>query len=295
VTLPDFIVIGAAKAGTTALYWYLADHPQVFMSSVKETNYFAFGLDERGNWLYGDADLHHFPITTREAYERSFDGAEDAGAVGEASPIYLECPQSAARIAEAIPHARIICGIREPVDRAFSDYLMYLRSRGRRFDRSSELRPSAAWARPDSHWMQISRYHEPLRRYFDLFPRQQILVFLFDDLKKDQTGVVRDIYGFLGVDAGFLPDFSTPHNIGGMPANRLMERVLTSPALKKAFDPWIPRRGTDWARKVRTRNLRGAPRLPADLAQELREPFRDDIIETSRLIGRDLGAWLGSG
>jgi hypothetical protein len=292
VTLPDFIVVGAAKAGTTALYWYLADHPQVFMSRVKETNYFAYGLDEGGHQLYGDPELHHFPITTIDEYERSFEGAEDARAVGEASPIYLECPQSAGRIRDTIPDARIICGLRDPVDRAYSDYLMYLRSRGRRLDPARELTPSAAWARPDSHWMQISMYHEALRRYFDVFPPERIFVFLFDDLKADQAGLVRDIYRFLGADDGFVPDFDTPHNVGGMPASMLLERVFTNDRLRGAVDPWIPKRAADWARRTRTRNLRRAPRLPDELAKELRERFRDDIGKTAELIGRDLSLWL---
>jgi len=292
VTLPDFIVVGAAKAGTTALYWYLADHPQVFMSRVKETNYFAFGLDERGHLLYGDPELHHFPITTLDAYERSFEGAGDARAVGEASPIYLECPQSATRIRDTVPDARILCGLRDPIDRAYSDYQMYLRSRGRRFDPARELTPSAAWARPDSHWMQISMYHEALRRYFDVFPRERIFVFLFDDLKADQVGLVRDIYRFLGADDGFVPDFGTPHNVGGMPASMLLERVLTNDSLRRAVDPWIPQRAADWARRTRTRNLRRAPRLPSELGKELRERFREDIGQTAELIGRDLSFWL---
>jgi len=292
VTLPDFIVVGAAKAGTTALYWYLADHPQVFMSRVKETNYFAFGLDERGHLLYGDPELHHFPITTLDAYERSFEGAGDARAVGEASPIYLECPQSATRIRDTVPDARILCGLRDPIDRAYSDYQMYLRSRGRRFDPARELTPSAPWARPDSHWMQISLYHEALRRYFDVFPRERIFVFLFDDLKADQVGLVRDIYRFLGADDGFVPDFGTPHNVGGMPASMLLERVLTNDSLRRAVDPWIPQRAADWERRTRKRNLRRAPRLPSELGQELRERFREDIGQTAELIGRDLSFWL---
>ena len=292
MTLPDFIVVGAAKAGTTALYWYLADHPQVFMSRVKETNYFAYGRDEGGHLLYGDPELHHFPIRTIDAYERSFEGAGDARAVGEASPIYLECPQSAGRIRNTIPGARIICGLRDPVDRAYSDYLMYLRSRGHRLDAARELTPSAAWARPDSHWMQISMYHEALRRYFDMFPAERIYVFLFDDLKADQAALVRDIYRFLGADDGFVPDFGTPHNVGGMPASMLLERVLTSDPLRRAIDPWIPKRAADWARRTRTRNLRRAHPLPNELAKELRERFRDDIGKTAELIGRDLSLWL---
>ena len=295
VTLPNFIVIGAAKAGTTALHWYLADHPQVFMAPVKETNFFAFGLDDEGRLLYGDPELHRFPIRTLEEYEHAFDGAGEALAVGEASPIYLESPRSAARIAEVIPGARIVCGIREPVDRAYSDYLMYLRARGRRLDPARDLTPSAPWAAPDSHWMQISRYHEPLRRYFDAFPPQQIHVFLFDDLKGDQRGVVRNLYRFLQVAPDFSPDFHTPHNIGGMPSSMLVEKVLTSGSLKKALDPWVPKRVADLARRARTRNMRRAPSLPPELKATLQEHFREDIAATSRLIGRDLSSCLSPG
>lgn len=292
MTLPDFIVIGAAKAGTTALYWYLADHPQICMSRLKETNYFAYGLDESGHWLYGDPELHHFPVTSREEYEGSFEDAGDALAVGEASPIYLECPQAASRIADAIPAARIICGLREPVDRAYSDYLMYLRSRGRAFDPARELTPSAAWAQPDSHWMQISLYHDALRRFLDRFPRSQVHIFLFDDLRADQRGLVRAVYEFLGVDPSFVPDLDTPHNVGGLPSNRFIERVLTSGKLRATLDPVIPRRAADWARKMRTRNLRRAPKLPEELRAKLIDRFRTDIAKTSDLIGRDLSPWL---
>ena len=73
--LPTFVIIGAAKAGTTALYWYLADHPEVFMSPVKETNYFAFGLDDDGHPLYGDPELHRFPIRSLAEYEALFAGS----------------------------------------------------------------------------------------------------------------------------------------------------------------------------------------------------------------------------
>src|SRR5215204_1532720 len=110
--LPNFIIVGAAKAGTTALYWYLAEHPAVFMSPVKETFYFAYGVDEAGRLLYGDPDVHRFPIKTRAEYEALFAEAGGASAVGEASPIYLECPQAAARIRAMIPEARIVASLR---------------------------------------------------------------------------------------------------------------------------------------------------------------------------------------
>jgi hypothetical protein len=290
--LPNFIVIGAAKAGTTALYWYLAEHPQVFMSPVKETNYFAYGLDAQGRLLYGDPELHSFPVRSLLDYERLFADADDALAIGEASPIYLECPQAANRIQRLLPESRLICSLRHPVERAYSDYQMYLRSRGRRLAPSRDLTADAIWAQPDSHWMQIGRYHEQLTRYFDVFPRDQIHVFLFDDLRRGALEAVRGVYRFLGIDPGFVPDLEAPHNIGGLPENRLLESLLTSSRIKSAVEPWIPKGAANWVRRLRTGNMRPAPPLPAELTKELTRYFREDIKLTEELVGRSLDHWL---
>ena len=290
--LPNFIVIGAAKAGTTALYWYLSEHPAVFMSKVKETNFFAYGVDEEGRLLYGDPDVHRFPVKSLAQYQELFAGAGDAAAVGEASPIYLECPQSAGRIRDLLPEARLICGLRQPVERAYADYLMYLWRRGRRFEPERDLTSSSVWARPDSRWMQVSRYHEQLSRYFAVFPRERLHVFLIDDLKRGAIDTVQGVYRFLEIDSTFVPDFETAHNVGGVPSSRFLESVFTSRAIRSAVEPWIPKRAADWVRGLRTRNMRQAPPLPPDLRKELTGRLRDDILRTSDLIGRSLEHWL---
>jgi sulfotransferase family protein len=290
--LPNFIIIGAAKAGTTALYWYLSEHPAVFMSRVKETNYFAYGVDDRGRLLYGDPEVHHFPIKSLAEYQELFADAGGAAAVGEASPIYLECPQAPGRIRALLPDVRLICSLRHPVDRAYADYLMYLGRRGRRFDPERDLAPTSAWARADSRWMQVSRYHGQLARYFETFPRRRIHVFLIDDLKGNAAGVVQDVYRFLEIDPTFVPDFETSHNVGGVPASRLLESVLTNRTLRAAVEPLIPKRAADWVRNLRTRNMKRAPPLPPGLRQELTARFREDILRTSDLIGRSLEHWL---
>lgn len=290
--LPNFIVIGAAKAGTTALYWYLAEHPEVFMSPVKETNYFAYGLDDEGRLLYGDPDVHRFPVKSLSAYEQLFAGAGEAVAVGEASPIYLECPQAAGRVRKLLPGARLVCVLRHPVDRAYSDYQMYLRRRGRRLDPARDLTARSAWAQSDSRWMQIGRYHEQLKRYYDAFPREQIHVFLFDDLKQGALQAMQNIYRFLGVDPAFTPDFDAPHNIGGMPESRWLEGFLTSKAVRSAVEPWIPTGAANWVRRLRMKNMRPAPPLPAELRKKLSSHLRDDIRRTSELVERDLDHWL---
>jgi hypothetical protein len=290
--LPNFIVIGAAKAGTTSLYWYLAEHPAVFMIPQKETNYFGYGVDENGRLLYGDPEVHQFPIRTLQDYERLFDEAGAAQAVGEASPIYLECPQAAARIRATIPGVRVIACLRQPVERAYSDYLMELRHRGRQFDAARDLQAGSTWARPDSRWMQIGKYGEHLARYYEAFPKEQIHVFLFDDLQKNALGVVQGVYRFLGIDPAFLPDVETPHNTGGLPASRLLERVLTSKVMNQRIKPWVPSGAVNWARRLRTRTMRRPPPLPRDLRDELTRHCREDIIRTSELIGRSLDHWL---
>jgi Sulfotransferase family len=290
--LPNFIVIGAAKAGTTALYWYLSEHPAVFMSKVKETNFFAYGVDDEGRLLYGDPDVHRFPVKSLAEYRELFAGAGDAAAVGEASPIYLECPQSAGRIRDVLPEARLICSLRQPVERAYADYLMYLWRRGRRFEPERDLTPASVWARPDSRWMQVSRYHEQLSRYFAAFPRERLHVFLIDDLKRGAIDTVQGVYRFLEIDPTFVPDFETAHNVGGVPSSRFLESVFTSRAIRSAVEPWIPKRAADWVRGLRTRNMRQAPPLPPDLRKELTGRLRDDILRTSDLIGRSLEHWL---
>lgn len=293
MTFPNFIVIGAAKAGTTALYWYLAEHPDVFMSPVKETNFFAYARDEQGKLCYGDPQLHNFPIRSMSEYEALFEDVRVAPAVGEASPIYLECPYAAERIRAHNPHTRIICGLRDPVDRAYSDYLMYLRGQGRPFDPDRELSSAAEWAQPDSHWMRVSCYHDALARYFRQFPREQIHVFLFDDLKRNAAGVARDVYRFLAVDAAYQPDVNTPYNVGGIPSSMLLERAFTVAAsIRRNVEPVIPRPAMNWLRRLRASNMQQAPRLPAGLKRELMGHFRDDIVRTSELIGRDLTGWL---
>jgi hypothetical protein len=140
--------------------------------------------------------------------------------------------------------------------------------------------------------MQIGRYHTHLSRYYDAFPREQIHVLLFDDLKRDPQKAMEEVYRFLDVDPTFVPDFDTPHAPGGVPKSLVLEGILTSPALKAAVESWIPKRPANWVRRLRTRNMRQAPALPAELRNEMTHHFRDEITSTSQLIGRSLDHWL---
>lgn len=289
--LPDFIVIGAAKAGTTSLHWYLTEHPEVFVTPAKDPSFFAYGVDAGGRLLWGEPEFHSFPVRSLEEYECLFADTGDAKAVGEVSTMYLECPQSAARISKLLPAARIVCGIRQPVDRAYSDYVMYLRHRGRRFDPARDLTATSEWARPDSRWMRIGRYHEQLSRYYDAFPRNQIRVVLFDDLKRNPSRYAQDVYAFLEVDPQFMPDVGTPHAPGGLPASPMLERLFRHGS-KSAARSWLPRSAANWLRRFRTRTFRPIHPLPKELRRTLTGHFEADIGKTAELIGRSLDHWL---
>ena len=254
--------------------------------------HFAYGRDASGNLLYGDPDVHRFPITTLPEYEALFADAAGAVAIGEASPIYLECPQSADRIRSLIPDVRLVCTLRHPVDRAFSDYLMYIRRRNRPFDPAQDLSRTADWARPESRWMQLGRYHPQLLRYYERFPRPQLHVMLTGDLKRNAIGAVQELYRFIGVDPSFSPDFDTPHNVGGAPASPMLEKMFTSSCGAVRPGAVDAEAGGQLDPTTSHADMRPLPSLPKDLRAELTAQFRDDILRTSDLIGRSLDDWL---
>jgi len=292
VTLPNFVYIGAPRSGTTALWWYLSEHPDIYAGPQHHIGYLAYATDEFGEPLYGDPEMHKWHVRTLEDYEALFEDAGDATAIGDVSPIYLETPHAASRMHELIPEARILASLRHPVDRAYSDYLKYLRKRGSRVDPELHLTPEAEWVQPDSHWMLLGRYHEQLSRYYDLFPRSRIRVFLAEDLKNNTTGTLREIFAFLGVDQGFTPDTSTPHNVGGVPSSLLLERLLTNRKLRSLAKPLVPRALADRLRGMRTANMQKSPPLPPDLRKRMTESLAVEIEKTSELTGLDLNHWL---
>jgi hypothetical protein len=140
--------------------------------------------------------------------------------------------------------------------------------------------------------MQLGRYHGQLLRYFELFPRDQLHVLLSGDIRRDPVGTVQGLYRFVGANPAFVPDFATAHNVGGVPASGLMERVFTNRTLRTALEPWMPRQAANWFRRLRARTMRQAPPLPPALRAELTSHFRDDILKTADLIGRTLNHWL---
>jgi hypothetical protein len=295
MTMPNFFIIGVMKAGTTSIYHYLAQHPEIFMSPTKEPSFFAF--DEQVAFSGpGDPNLTRMSLAS---YLRLFEGASNEKAVGEASTVYIYSATAAARIREHVPQAKLIAILRNPVERAYSNYLHWFRRGSEPLAdfseavRAEERRVRENWD-PVWHYLGRGFYYGQLRRYAENFSHQQILIRLYDDLVADSLGLMRDLFRFLEVDEGFVPDVSRRYNPGKMPASKLLHRLLVRPhALRAALKPLVPvtlRRR--WSASLRDRNLHTPPSLSPELRAELQKIYREDILKLQDFIRRDLSSWM---
>lgn len=285
--LPTFIVIGAPRAGTTTLYEHLKEHPEVGMSALKETNYFAYepgktDPPEVPGW---------FPVRTLEAYADQFAHAAGCKAVGEASPIYLSTPGTAARIRALLPRVRLVAVLRNPVERAYSGYITWLHLTNRRLDPRSDLTLDADWIQPDSPWVRSGFYADHLREYRKHFPPEQIKIYLFRDLTASPETVLRDLHAYLGIASRPLEELAR-HNRGGQPRISLVNAVLRNRGLRRRLGPWTPAWLQRAGRRIVAANREPVPALPRAVEQSLRETYRGSIHDLETMLDRDLKAWL---
>lgn len=297
MTMPNFIVIGAGKSGTTALHRYLKQHPEIYMSSPKELRFFPFEdrpPDFRGP---GDKEDMETAVKTIEDYRARFTEGARFPARGESSPLYLYYPRTAERIRHHIPDVKLIAILRHPADRAYSQYLMKRRDGREHLNfadalAAEEQRISNGWSH---HWHYRRRgfYAAQLRLYFDLFKREQIRIYLYEDYVADPVGLMQDIFRFLNVDDSFVPDVSVRHNVSNVPRSRALQTFLTEPRpVKNLFKSYVP---ASWSRgvgdRLRRHNITKPP-LPEKLRRQLIETYREDITELQHMLGRDLSHWL---
>ena len=295
MTMPNFFIIGAQKAGTTSLYSYLKQHPQIYMSPRKEPHFFK-GIHSE----YQTRGRSLAPVTDIGEYQALFEGVTDEKAIGEASASYLYSPKTPALIERSIPDAKLIAVLRNPADRAYSNFL-YCVQMGREplatfveALQAEEKRIRTNWG-PLWHYRQKGFYYAQVTRYFNTFGPDRVKVYLYDDLRGNPLGMLSDIFRFLDVDETFVPDMSIEHNTSGLPRSKplfLLAKRLTAhnPTLKSAlldrFLPAAPRR------YVKNQVFVKPPPLPAELRRQLIDSYREDILELQELIRRDLSPWL---
>jgi len=303
MTLPNFLVIGAARAGTTSLYHSMGQHPQVFMSPIKEPNFFAY---LGGSW---DRDVlktepTSFPVRSLHEYQNLFRGVRGERAIGEVSPMYLAAGRGTAKcIGNYLPRVKLLAILRNPIERAYSHYLWHQAefSEPRTFE-SAIQDERDGFAKGSRFWHCRYRYVENgfycrlLKPFFEVFPRDQIAVFLFDDLQRDPIGLLGGVFHFLHVDANFSPKVSRRYNVSGIRKSRWIGWLLKKRPSTIRVRRLLPARARDGLdgliEFVRGRQLEPPSPLSEEILHMLAHHYRTDVEELQQLIGRDLSTWL---
>lgn len=302
MALPDFLVMGVPKAGTTALHAALAQHPQLHMSAVKEPKFFLTeGPPPRGAGGPGDRQTYQERITRHADYERLFAGAAIGALRGESTTFYLYDRGAHRRIRAMIPDAKLVAVLRDPIDRAHSNWT-HLRAAGLEpIDdfltacAAEERRVSAGWA-AFWHYLRLGRYGEQLEHLFGLFPHEQVLCLRYRELLDEPAETLDRICTFLRVAPGVISDVPA-ENIttqrGGGANQRLAGAVLRRGSrIGHRFPRRLRAVGRDPLLSLLQRNRRPRHLLTAEQRRELLPYFADDVARLEGIVARDYSDWL---
>jgi hypothetical protein len=312
--LPNFFVVGAPKAGTTSLYHYLGQHPEVYMSPIKEPNFFASEirpenvseeLQERVRrdmngvkaYLQGRMSENRFGgmVLEWEDYLKLFQNVKEEKAIGEASVLYLWSKTAAGNIFSRIPDAKIVIILRDPAERAFSQYLhgvtngiIYESFRQHIYNGSRENNEKFRVGYPS---LELGLYYEQVNRYLEIFPRENVRIFFFEDYRQRPARMLKELFCFLNVDSSFTPDMSRKDLEPQVPRAVVFAPFLKRYGVWQRFKELSPRIFRSQLRKIAFRKRRSLVMDSRDRAY-LRDYYRDDILKLSNLLGRDLHHWL---
>jgi hypothetical protein len=290
---PDFYVVGHHKSGTTALYEMLRRHPQIFMPALKEPRYFATDLR---------ALVPSTPQQpeTLEQYLALFDAARPGQVTGEASPGYLRSHVAAREIAQVRPDARIIAILREPASFVRSLHLQMVQEH---VELEQDLRRAFAKEQLERAGRRVRRYSdhvhyvEQLSRYEAVFPREQMLVLIYDDFRSENEATVKRVLRFLGVDDGApieVVEANPTVRVRSMRIDALARKLYggRTPVSRAARAlagrlPASVRRGA--LQSLRRGVVYGRPEaLDPSLERELKSRFRAEVDALSSHLDRDL-------
>jgi len=295
-SLPNALIIGAPRCGTTSLHAHLASHPDVYASPTKEPQYFSSEAQEIQLEGPNDREALSHPVTRLEDYERLFEEANGQSVLVEASTTYIYFPGTARAIRQRIPDCKIVAILRDPVARAYSDYLRQRRNREepladfREALRQEPSRIASGWAYR-WHYRTRSLYYDRLKEYFETFPTNALKIFLYEELS-DPARFITELSSFLGIEPRIDIGLERLNPGGELRSQTLHRTAFGINTAGKMFSRLAPRSTLRRGRQLVLRaNLR-VPELDPDLEMTLRSGFTRDIEQLQELIDRDLQHWL---
>jgi hypothetical protein len=305
MTLPNFLIIGSAKGGTTSLYSYLQQHPQVFMSVPKEPTFFGNeGPELLYNGPYDEHRAYHSKtITDLKNYTAIFDNVKDEKAIGDASIFYIYLPKAPEQIKKYVPKAKMFAVLRNPADRAYSAYLHTVRQgrEPRSFEEALKLEPERIQQKwnPLWHFKAMGFYYEQVKRFYDMFGREQVHIYLYEDLRNNPLRLIKEVFEILEVDTSFTPDTGRRFKESYVPKIPAIERFLNKTKYKATLSEahlpgpiaWRMKSVKKLIDRTAELNRKQPPRIPAAIRMTLLDEYRDDILRLGDLLRRDLTYW----
>jgi hypothetical protein len=312
--LPNFFLAGAPKAGTTSLCHYLDQHPQIYMCPIKEPCYFGSEFRpencaqeilptversqcELRNYLDGPMRERRFGgmVTEWEDYVRLFRHVRGETAIGEASSCYLWSETAPHNIHAKIPNAKILLVLRDPAERAFSQYLHQVAVGGLRLSFRQQveacLQNRSRKFSLQYPLLEFGLYHGQVSRFLEYFPRQNICVQLYDDYRANTAAMMANIFRFLGVEDTFTPDTSQRHLELSLPRLAGVSHALRELGVWQAIKRIMPAKLLPAARRLAFTPRRNLALDPED-RRLLVGYYAEDIRKLAMLTDRDLSAWL---
>lgn len=295
--LPNFVIIGAPKSGTTSIFYYLKQHPEVYLPVRKELHYFSYADLETQVAGPGDRDVLNNLCSDWETYRRHYNAVDGQKAIGEVSPSYLYFSHVAEKIKKELGDVKIVAVLRNPIKKAFSQYSHLKRDCREVLSfyealHAERVRAHQGWG---DFWRytESSLYTDRLMYYFHVFGREKVKVYLFDDFVLDSEGLMKDLFSFLGVDHSFKVGTEEIYNRSGRYRSRFVSHFFSRPNLvKNLAKAIIP----EWIRlpirlKVLDMNTASKEAIDDRSRDYLVKAFSKDIEQLESLIGRKTG-WL---
>lgn len=273
-------IVGAPKAGTTSLHFYLQQHPDVCMSEIKEPNYFT--AHDVVN-LYYDVS----PVNSEDWYHSIF-AEPTRRVVGEGSVSYLFYPEVAQKIYEYNPEARIIIILRNPVQRAFSHYLMDYRLGLCDISFEEILDNPAKYPHFYQQFIGLGKYHQQIKRYLDVFEHNQVKVMFYNDLKTDTNLFVDQVFSFLALTS--IDVNMVVKNKFKQPSSVIVAMLYQFKWLRSYLNTIFPKGLLLKIKSVLFKDSK-KPKLDPSIKRKLSEIYKKDVAELSKLLSKDLSAW----
>ncbi|MGV2827893.1 sulfotransferase family protein [Myxosarcina sp. GI1(2024)] len=303
---PNFFIVGQPKSGTTALHQFLGQHPQIFMSSIKEPHFFCKDFHRESDRYYGKQRF--FDFRTEAEYLKLFDRVDTEIIAGESSTNYLYSQVAARKISQFNPEAKIIILLREPAKFLYSlhsHFVKFTEENEADFQRAlslESLRRKGEFMSPRVtspcylYYSDRVKYYEQIKRYYNLFEQSQIKVVLFEDFRANNQQVYREILDFLGVDNTFVPQYEAV-NVNKEVRFQTLNNLVNNPVLKNISKTLISQEFNEFIRdKIVERFLwHQSPKevMPAEIKTKLMECYHSEVVRVAELIGVDLEAKWG--